>query len=178
MAISKEKWLEVQGYYEAGLSLAKIKDKTGVDRSTISKKAKNQQWQHGRNTDYIEAKELIVEKKSTENQHLLNCADIVADDNIRRKNLIFGNAELMASKVPDILESFTKKDKDEETGEVTSEFLMPSKDFKELAEANDKLSITLGVNDRHANSKVEVNTQNNNHSNSEISITRLKQSND
>jgi len=75
LAINKVQWEKAKGYYEAGLSLSEIKEKTGIDRSTISKKAKNQQWKHGANADYIDAKVLIAEKKSTENQQMLNIAN-------------------------------------------------------------------------------------------------------
>ena len=111
MAYSKELWEKARGYYEAGLSLAKIKDKTGIDRSAISKKAKSQQWQQGKNADYIEAKEIIAIKKSTENQQSLICADEVADE--RTKHImLFNNATLrnqsLINKVQDQIEEDIK----------------------------------------------------------------------
>ena len=168
MAISKEKWLEVQGFYEAGLSLAEIKDRTGVDRSTISKKAKNQQWQHRKNADYIEARELIVEKKSTENQHLLNCADVIAEENIRNRNLVFGASAIVLKKVTD-LATKGKAQKVVTIGQGMGmsspeivEHDLQAKDYKDIQDTIDKASITLGVNERFSTAKVEVNNQNNN----------------
>ena len=35
-----------------------------------------------------------------------------------------------------------------------------AKDIKDLVDANDKLSITLGVNQRHANSQVNISNTN------------------
>lgn len=162
MAISKVQWDKAKGYYEAGLSLSEIKEKTGIDRSTISKKAKNQQWQHAANADYIEAKVLIAEKKSTKNQQVLNIADEVAEDKIRCKNLINSNAELLASKIPEILRSFEAEKTDEATGETITVTAISSNDIKTLSEANDKLAITLKVADRHApKNDTNINLQQN-----------------
>lgn len=172
MAYSEKQWLDAEGYYKAGLSLSKIQEKTGISRSGIQKRAKSERWQQGENADYIGAKEIIAEKKCTKsgqdeksvrkNQHLLNIADEVAEDNIRRKRLIYGNAELMASKIPEIIDSYIVEDKDEETGETSEKLLMSPKDLKELSEANDKLGITLGVADRHApKAETNVNVQSN-----------------
>jgi len=160
MAHSKELWEKAKGYYEAGLSLAQIKDKTGIDRSAVSKKAKNQQWQQGKNSDYIEAKEIIATKKSTENQQSLLCADEIADDNIRRKKLVYDLAEKALGKIDKALsKTITIKEEDKEDREEEAEH--SSKDIKEYVEAIDKASITLNVNQRHANSQVVVNNQNN-----------------
>ena len=143
MAYSEKQWLDAEGYFKAGLSLAQIQDKTGIARSTVSKMAKKQQWKQGANVEYIEAKEIIAVKKSTENQHLLNIADEVADDNIRRKNLIYGNAEKLARKLS-----------------MMTDQVDEPQDLKLLSEANDKLAITMKVADRHA-PKGDVNVQTN-----------------
>ena len=108
MAYNEKQWLDARGYYEAGLSLSQIQEKTGIARSSVSKKAKSEQWKHGENTDYIEAKELIEVKKSTKNQHLLNIADEVAYDNIRRKKLIYGAQEKAVERISELLESNKK----------------------------------------------------------------------
>ena len=171
MAIGKTQWDKAKGYYEAGLTLAAIKEKTGIDRSTISKKAKNQQWQHGANTDYIEAKVLIAEKKSTKNQQVLNIADEVAEEKIRHRNLINGNAELLASKIPEIIRGFELEKEDAETGEITTVSEITSNDIKTLAEANDKLAITLKIADRHA-PKIELTNTNATQTNNKVLIVR------
>lgn len=162
MAISKEKWLEVQGFYEAGLSLAKITEKTGVDRSTISKKAKNQQWEKSKNADYIKAKELIVERKSTltvENQQLLNCADIVADDNIRRKNLVFGGMELLAQNANKYVENNKVQNTvSTKMGVDVVETEFQSKNYLEMANTYEKLGKSMGVVEDKAS--VQIANQN------------------
>ena len=158
MAYSAEQWQRAKDLFESGqYSLSEISSKVGIDKSSISKKAKIQQWQSGRNADYIEAKELIAVKKSTENQQTVELLDEIANDKIRHKQLINSNAELIASKVPMMLEQIDT----------------PS-DLKLLAETNDRLAITLKVADRHA-PKIEVNNANNQQTNiiqKRVSIVR------
>ena len=170
MAHSKELWDKAQGYYESGLSLAMIKERTGIDRSAVSRKAKAQQWQQGENADYIEAKELIAEKKATKKQQSLMCADEIADENIRRKNLGYGITEKILNNI-DKSVSQTITIKDEEGKETEEEVLLDSKSAKEYVEAIDKASVTLEVNPRHANSLVTVNTQTNIQQNTAIELS-------
>ena len=66
MAISQDKWEKAKTLFESGkLSLSEISKQTGIDKSSISKKAKIQQWSSVENSDYIDAKVLIATKKST-----------------------------------------------------------------------------------------------------------------
>jgi len=141
MAYTKEQWKDARGYYEAGLSLSKIVIKTGIGKTTISQKAKREQWEHGANTDYIEAKEIIVSKKGTISEQSLVIADEIAHENVRFKNLINGNAEKLASKLA-----------------LMADSIEDAQDIRHLVEANDKLSITLKVNERHA-PKIDVTQQ-------------------
>lgn len=88
MAISKETWDKARTYFESGkYSLSQIEEKTGINKTSISKKAKIQQWQKGSKADYIEAKELIVEKKSTLKQYEINTLDEIVEE--RTKHLIY-----------------------------------------------------------------------------------------
>lgn len=142
MAYSQEQWDRAKGYYEAGLSLSKITDKTTIARNTISQRAKREQWEHGKNTDYIEAKEIIATKKGAISEQSIVCADEVADEKIRYKRLINDNATKLANKI----NSFTDE-------------IDNAQDIRHLVEANDKLAITLKVADRHA-PKTEITNTN------------------
>lgn len=162
MAISQDKWDKARTLFESGkLSLSEISKETGIDKSTISKKAKNQQWKNGEESDYIEAKILIAEKKSTLPIEKINILDDVANDEIRRRKLVLGNAEKLAQKI-----------------EAMTDEVFEAKDIKDLVDANDKLSITLGVNQRHSNSQVNIQntnaTQNNIEINKEIVLKALQ----
>lgn len=152
MAISQDKWDKARTLFESGkLSLSEISKHTGIDKSSISKKAKIQQWSSVENSDYIDAKVLIAEKKSTLSIEKINILDDIATDEIRRRKLVLGNAEKLAQKI----ESMTDE-------------VFEAKDIKDLVDANDKLSITLGVNQRHANSQVTVNNTNATQTNIEL----------
>ena len=145
MAYTNEQWGRAKGYYEAGLSLSKITEKTTIARNTISQRAKKEQWEHGKNTDYIEAKEIIATKKGTEREQSIICADEIADENIRYKKLINDNATKLANKLATMAD------------QIDTPY-----DLKTLVDANDRLAITLKVADRHSNQNINVNTQNNN----------------
>lgn len=164
MAYTKQQWEKAKGYYEAGLSLSKIKDKTNIARNTISQRAKREQWEHGKNTDYIEAKEIIAVKKGTEKEQSIICADEVADDKIRRANLVYGASEKIVKKAVDIIDDGKVEDKIN-VGDGMQKFedrKLNTSDIKNLSDAVDKASLTLGVNKRHSNQDINVNTQNNN----------------
>lgn len=169
---SKEQWERAKAYFEAGQHTPQqISDIVGIERSTIVKKAKIHNWQNGANSDYIEAKTKIAVKKSQLNSQTLQILDDIADEQIRHKNLINSNAELLASQIPKVVKSFVTKQINEETGEEEEVCMLEARTIKELAEANDRLAITLKVAERHA-PKIEVNNTNatqNNYSPQEIS---------
>ena len=169
MAYSEKQWLDAKGYYEAGLSLSKIKDKTGIARNTVSQRAKRELWEQGANTDYIEAKELIATKKGTISEQSLVIADEIADDNIRRKKLVYGITEKALSKIDKAL-SRTVIVKDEDGKETEEEVEHSSKDIRDYVEAIDKASITLGVNHRHAQ-PTKIENTNAQQTNNNLEIT-------
>lgn len=146
MAISKDLWDKARTLFESGkLSLSEIAKHTKIDKSSISKKAKIQQWSSVENADYIEAKLLIAEKKSTLPMEKINILDEIANEAIRHKKLINNNATKLADKLSKM------------TDEVDS-----AQDIKFLADANDRLAITLKVADRFApKNTIEMNNQNN-----------------
>lgn len=162
MAYTDLQWFDVRGYYEAGLSLSEIQKKTGISRSTISKMAKKQQWKHASNADYIKAKELIAEKKATQNQHLLNYADEVAHDNIRRRGLVFGAAENLVKEIDNKIKKGKRLEKVGVGAGVQElvEVAHDAQDLKNFAEALDKAATTLEVAPRFANA-AQLAIQNN-----------------
>jgi hypothetical protein len=168
MAYSVSQWERAKAYWEAGQhSPREVSELVGIERSTIVKRAKSHSWKSGANSDYIEAKTKIAVKKSQLNSQTLQILDDIADEVIRHKRLINSNAELMANAIPKMLEVMTLKEEDSETGEVIETLAITPSDLKTLAEANDRLAITLKVADRHAKSgEINVNAtaavQNNN----------------
>jgi len=149
MAISQEIWDKARTLFESGkLSLSEISTRTGIDKSTISKKAKIQQWSSVENSDYIDAKITIANKKSTLPMEKINILDDIANDILRRKNLVFGIQEKAVKKAGDMLDQIDTP-----------------QDLKFIVDAIDKAATTLGVVDRFAPKmeiKQELNNQNNN----------------
>lgn len=143
MAYSKEQWDKARTLFEAGLSLSQISEKTTIDKSSISKKAKIQQWKSGEHIDYIEAKQKIVEKKSTLSIEKINTLDEIADEAIRNKNLIFGVTQKALQKAKEMIEDIDS-----------------ASDLKTIVDLSDRASLTLGVNQRHANSQVNIQNTN------------------
>ncbi len=91
MAYSDSQWEKAKAYYEAGMSLSQIKDKTNIARNTISQRAKKEQWEHSKNSEYIEAKIKVETQKGTILERsgtvALNIADDIAID--KAKHLLF-----------------------------------------------------------------------------------------
>lgn len=160
MAYSYEQWERAKAYYTAGLSLREIEAKTGINNSSIQKKAKSQQWKHGVNSDYIEAKVIIAEKKSAENSAVISTLDEIADEAIRNKDIIHRLTKKALAKAEVLL------------NEVDN-----MSDIRTAIELADKASLTLGVNQRHA-PKVEVTNTNAQQNNTEIKrVTIVKRGN-
>ena len=93
MAYSNIQWEKAKSLYEAGLTLSKIKNKTGIARNTISQRAKREQWEHGVDTDYIAAKEIIAIKKGTKTEQQISTLDEVADEHTKHV-MFFKNSAL------------------------------------------------------------------------------------
>jgi hypothetical protein len=163
MAYSVSQWERARAYYEAGThTLQKIEDEVGINKGHLSRTAKKQLWKQGSKADYIEARIMIAEKKATEKATTLQILDDIADEAIRHKQIINSNAELIASKIPIMLDQIDS-----------------ASDLKTLAEANDRLAITLKVADRHAKSgEINVNAtaavQNNNNLSKDEMIEEAK----
>lgn len=144
MAYSSEQWERAKAYYEAGQHTPQqIADIVGIERSTIVKKAKSHNWQSCENADYIEARQIIAVKKSQLNSQTLQVLDDIADEQIRYKRLINDNATKLANKLASLADQVDT-----------------ASDIKTLAEANDRLAITLKVAERHA-PKGDINVQSN-----------------
>jgi len=73
---------------------------------------------------------------------MLNIADEVADNKIKHNKLIEDNSTKLANKIM-----------------ILADQVDTAQDIRHLVEANDKLSITLKVNERHS-PKTEINNQN------------------
>lgn len=101
MAYSVEKWERTRAYFESGqYTLSQISEKVGISKSKISERAKKEQWERGKNADYIEAKKTIAATKGNEKRMTVAILDEIADEKTKHL-LYFQNAALRNQKKAD-----------------------------------------------------------------------------
>ena len=108
MAYTESQWEKAKAYYEAGMTLSQIKDKTNIARNTISQRAKREQWEHSKNSEYIEAKIKVECKKGTileqSGSVALNIADDIAFNKAKALSLFQDSALRNQKKANDMLD--------------------------------------------------------------------------
>ena len=174
MAISQEKWDKAKEYFEAGLSLSEIVLRTEISKAQISKKSKIEKWEKGNEKKQLISQAVeVAEQKETLNETALQVHNELVDEQLRRRNLVFNASEKLLVKATEMIKKGQTVDKIN-VG-VGIQQIEPreldSSDLKNLADTIDKASITLGVNQRHSNS--QVNIQNTNATQNNISTTPL-----
>ena len=124
-------------------------------------------------TNEVKEEIAIKSKLSTQSKSLVKAFDDKVNDQLRLKNLVFKATEKIIKKATDILDSNKVVDK-LNCGDGVQNFEpreLNTTDLKNLSDTIDKASITLGVNQRHSNSQINVNTQNNLENNTQNNIT-------
>lgn len=108
MAYTESQWEKAKAYYEAGMTLSQIKDKTNIARNTISQRAKREQWEHSKNSEYIEAKIKVESQKGTileqSGSVALNIADDIAFNKAKALTLFQDSALRNQKKANDMLD--------------------------------------------------------------------------
>ena len=108
MAYTESQWEKARAYYEAGMTLSQIKDKTNIARNTISQRAKREQWEHSKNSEYIEAKIKVESQKGTileqSGSVALNIADDIAFNKAKALTLFQDSALRNQKKANDMLD--------------------------------------------------------------------------
>jgi hypothetical protein len=105
----------------------------------------------------------IKTELANESEYQAFTFDKEVNEQLRRKNLIFNATEKIIKKATELLEKNKVVDKIS-VGDGIQNFEpreLNTTDLKNLSDTIDKASITLGVNQRHSNSQINVNTQNN-----------------
>lgn len=100
---------------------------------------------------------------SKESEYQAFTFDKEVNEQLRLKQLVFTATEKIIKKATDIIDNGKVTDKIS-VGDGVQMFEpreLNTSDLKNLSETIDKASITLGVNQRHSNSQVTVNNQNN-----------------
>ena len=123
MAISKDKWLDAKGLFELGYSLNSIEEKTGINRSSISKKSKKEGWkkaeiQHIKddidgleleNSTLVEKKSTLVEKVATLEHYQIKILHDMVQNETNNKSLVFTGLSLAAIRATQQLQKNKKQ---------------------------------------------------------------------
>lgn len=164
----QDKKLILADYFTGAYSQRELAKKHNVSLGTISKLTKDHNEQ---NEHLVNAKASVIRAEKELPNEQMNAIVNAAHDKVRHENLINGNAELLAKQIQVVVKNFEMEEEDKETGEIKKVSAISSNDVKTLAEANDRLAITLKVAERHA-PKMELNNtnaqQNNNLSREEV----------
>jgi len=185
MAYSQEQWDKAKVLFELGKSLQEISLETEIkDRTSISKKAKKESWVKSKiqqiKSDIVELekdistvegkKSTLVEKLSKLEDYQITILNEVVEDEIKTKSLIFSTANLALIRANQALTTNTKtimsKVEIYEDGKKIGteykekEIPLSISDYKDSVDLIDKASITLGVNQRHSSSQVNINNTN------------------
>lgn len=130
--------LKIIADWKAGVSQNQLAKRYDVSPATINKLCKGIEQS---NIHLVNSQVSVITELNGKSEYEVNSIAAEVNNKVRRHSLINNNAELIASKIPVMLEQIDS----------------PS-DLKTLAEANDRLAITLKVADRHAKSgEVNVN---------------------
>lgn len=187
MAIAKEIWEKIRVQFESGMSLKDIELDSGINKGTISKKAKKENWEKNKIqplkadiVDFEEKKATLDNQKGNLIERVAKLSDFeitvlneIIEDETRISSLITSTSSLALIRTNQMLTKGTKqvpmKVKEYHEGRAVGEsyeFIdtqLEPKDLKEITESIDKASITLGVNQRHANTQINnTNAQQNN----------------
>ncbi len=185
MAIDKEIWNKARALFEQGLSLSQIELETNINKTSISKQAKKENWEKAKIQQLKADIKAIDKEKSTldvkinttvEKLSKLSDFDItILDEQIQdetgRKSLLFSTANLSLIRKNQMLTKNTKQIVEYEThysddgkplmkSPKTIEIELSPSDYKAIDEGIDKNAITLEHAPRHANTNIKVDNNN------------------
>ena len=171
---SKYDWRDIRKHYEAGMSQSEIVLQFECPKSSLSEKIKQEKWTQSELVkSYIKGSVEVNEQKANiieQDVRLVEIADNIIEEQSRRRNLIFNVTEKIVKNIDKAVSQ--KIDILDDKGKVIrqEDLLLDSKSAKEYIDAVDKASITLGVNQRHSNSQININNENNQATQNNIAI--------
>jgi len=184
MAIDKEIWNKARALFEQGLSLSQIELETNINKTSISKQAKKENWEKAKiqqlkadikaidkEKSTLDVKiNTTVEKLSKLSDFEITILEEQIQDETGIKSLVFSTANLAIIRANQMLTKNTKTimskvDYFEDGKKIMSDYVekeipLTMNDYKESMELTDKASITLGINPRHANTNIKVDNTN------------------
>ena len=149
MAIKKEIWDKARILFEQGKALNDIAKELGINKGSISRKSKQEEWTKNSElatlvndevTNIIKGNEIATQKATLSNPELqLHNREVV--DQLRKKDLVHGNAEKFLGQLNKLSDSVDN-----------------GMEMKAIIEANHKAGQTLGVVEQFA-PKTEITQQ-------------------
>ena len=198
MAISQEMWDKAKALFEQGLSLNQIELETEINRSTISKKAKIENWIKAKNQQLkadikaidkekstLDAKiNTTVEKLSKLSDFEITILDEMIQDETGVKSLLFSTANLSLIRKNQLLTKNSKQVVEFETiyseegkpmskTPVVIDIELSPTDLKTIDEGIDKNAVSLEIAPRHSNSQVNIQNTNAVQTNNNIDIENM-----
>lgn len=181
---TKYNWEDIKKHYEAGMSQAEIVLNFECPKSSLSEKINKEGWtQNEQVKAYIKGSIEVNEQKANlieQDVRIVEIADSIVDEHSRRRNLVFNATELLVKRATAMIKENKTTDKISVGAGIQQiePRELDSSDLKNLADTIDKASLTLGVNQRHSNSQVNIQntnaTQNNIEINKEIVLKTLQ----
>lgn len=185
MAISQDKWDKAKALFEQGLSLSQIELETQINKTSISKKAKQEEWQKSKNQQLkheiieidkekstLDAKiNTTVEKLSKLSDFEITMLDEMIQDETGVKSLLFSTANLSLIRKNQLLTKNSKQVVEFETiysdegkpmskTPVVIDIELSPTDLKTIDEGIDKNAVSLEIAPRHSNSQVNIQNTN------------------
>lgn len=195
MAIKKEIWDKARGFYEAGKSINYISRELEISKSTVAGRVKREKWEQSiiehlkddvkgleeSNRTIIEQKSNIIEQMTDLEDYQITAIGDLVELESNAKSFIFNTQTLAIIRNNQLLKKNTKQEiikvnnytdgrLDSQSAELV-EVPLDSADIRNIIESTDKASITLGVNQRHANTT--INNTNANQQNNEIEVPQF-----
>lgn len=134
----EDRELILADYHTGHYTQRELAKKYEVSTSTVNKLTKGKEPKH---TEKVNAIVTATRELNKESEQEVNAVQLVVNKQLTREELIYGNAEKLAKKL----------------NTMTDQIDSPN-DMKTLADANDRLAITLKVADRHA-PKIDITQQ-------------------
>lgn len=128
------------------------------------------------NEHIVDAQTIVLKAQKELSDEQMNAVMNTASDILRRQNLVYGASEKLLKRTQEIIEKNITIDRiSRDGGQEFAYRELNTTDLKNLADTVDKASITLGVNQRHANSQVTVNNTNAQQNNNGIDSNAITQ---
>ncbi len=186
---SKYNWEDIEKHYRAGYSQKQITEQFGCPKSSLSEKVKKEGWVVSELAEHLNKGIVEVsELKSSlikEDVRLCEIVEDKANEEARRKKLVTNASEAILKRVQDLADTNKKqvvmkvKEYSKDNGSSESldmiEVALDTTDLKNMAETADKVGMTIGVVQRHANQNINVNTQNNQVQHTELNQQTVQQ---